>query len=243
VFYRKYHFAQTGDIEEFRKWQEGAAAEAARLASVLAELYVNSIATLTSAGDLVVTLGDVAENGPRWDQLISILPLIGHLPLGAIILKLGNREVKIPKALARKLEQFTEKERKSILVAAAAAKTDDEAEAIIKRGLAALSAPEHHIATNKNWISTLRGGPWTPKFQKLFEKAGLTLEDAANKVRIPAHAGPHPEAYHKEILDRLDEATRGKRGSEYKAALLDELHAIAREANTPGTKLNTLLTK
>jgi hypothetical protein len=80
VFYKNYRIARTGDAEEFRQWQQGAASEAARLASVLADLYVNSIATLTVAGDLVVTLGDLADNGPRWDQLVSILPFIGHLP-------------------------------------------------------------------------------------------------------------------------------------------------------------------
>jgi hypothetical protein len=137
---------------------------------------------------------------------------------------------------------LTDKERKSILVAVAAAKTDDEAAAIIKRGIAG-QAPEHHIATNKNWLSTLQGGPWSPEFEKLFRKAGLTLEDAANKVRIPAHYGPHPEAYHQEIFRRLSNATRAKKGGEYKQALLDELREIGNESATPGTMLNHLLTQ
>ena len=56
--------------------------------------------------------------------------------------------------------------------------------------------PVHHIATNKNWDSPARGGPWSPRFEKLFKKAGMSLDDAANKVAVPGHRGPHPEAYH-----------------------------------------------
>lgn len=110
--------------------------EAARLASVLAELYINSIATLTPSGDLVVTIGDIAERGPQWDQLISVLPLLGQLPIGAIIISLGSRRIKLSKAMARELEAFSPAERKVLLASAAAAKTDDEAAAIIKREIA-----------------------------------------------------------------------------------------------------------
>ena len=38
-------------------------------------------------------------------------------------------------------------------------------------------------------------------------KAGMTLEDAANKVEVPGHSGPHPEAYHKAVYTRLEKAT------------------------------------
>ena len=63
--------------------------------------------------------------------------------------------------------------------------------------------PLHHIATNKNCISTLRGGPWSPKLAKIFKKAKMKLNDKANKVRIPGHKGPHAEAYHQRIYDCL----------------------------------------
>ena len=101
VFYKKYKYARRGDLADFREWQKGSTAEAAQLASVLAEFYVNSIATLTPAGDLTVTVGDVAENGPHWNQLLSILPYIGHLPVLAVTLRIGGREAKIPKAVAQ----------------------------------------------------------------------------------------------------------------------------------------------
>jgi len=71
----------------------------------------------------------------------------------------------------------------------------------------------------------------------------MTLQDAANKVEIPGHFGPHPEAYHQAIFDRLTSATAGLSGSGYAAALRAELNAIASEAQTAGTILNKLLTQ
>ena len=101
----------------------------------------------------------------------------------------------------------------------------------------------HHLATDKNLISTLRGGPWTPRFEAIFNKAGMTLQDAANKVEIPGHFGPHPEAYHQAIFDRLTSATAGLSGPGYEAALRAELNAVASEAQTAGSILNKLLTQ
>jgi hypothetical protein len=135
AFYKKYRFAQKGDYQEFRAWQRRATAEAARLASVLAELYAGSVASISPAGDLVVAIGDFADNGPRWQQLLSVLPLLGHLPIGAIIIKLGTRQIKISKPTARKLEELSSEQRKILMSQAAAAKTDDEAAAIIKHGV------------------------------------------------------------------------------------------------------------
>jgi hypothetical protein len=34
------------------------------------------------------------------------------------------------------------------------------------------------MATNKNFMSTARGGPWSPKFKALFDKAGIDLDEA-----------------------------------------------------------------
>ncbi len=99
----------------------------------------------------------------------------------------------------------------------------------------------HHLATNKNWVSTLRGGPWSPRFDKLFRKAGLTLEDVANKIAMPGHAGPHSEAYHEAIYDRLTKATRSLSGEKYKDALMQELTLLANEVSTPGTAIHRLL--
>jgi len=58
----------------------------------------------------------------------------------------------------------------------------------------------HHIATDKNWISDSSGGPWSPVFEEYFEGAGLELNDPANLVEVEGHVGPHPRAYHEEVL-------------------------------------------
>jgi hypothetical protein len=104
--------------------------------------------------------------------------------------------------------------------------------------------PIHHICTNKNELSEASGGPWTPLFEDVFAKAGMSLDDSANLVRIKGHQGPHPREYHQEVLDRIQRATEGCRGvARCRSALEEELARIARELTTPGTRLRKLLTK
>jgi RHS repeat-associated protein len=104
--------------------------------------------------------------------------------------------------------------------------------------------PLHHIATNKNMISLARGGPWTPRFEKLFRGAGMRLNDALNKAPLPGHRGPHPEAYHKAVYDRLVQSVQGLKSNTnaYREALQGELRALQRDVTTPGTHLHRLLT-
>ncbi|HZI10531.1 MAG TPA: AHH domain-containing protein [Myxococcus sp.] len=112
-----------------------------------------------------------------------------------------------------------------------------------KAGLGA-KKPSHHLATNKNDVSTARGGPWTPEFRRIFRKAGMELEDTENIVDVPGHKGPHPREYHELVFNRLSEATEGCRKVEAcRKALAAELEKLAREATTPGTKINRLLTE
>ena len=92
--------------------------------------------------------------------------------------------------------------------------------------------------TNKDRLSTNQGGPWTPVFEKMAAKAGMTLEDAANRVRVDGHAGPHPEAYHAEVLDRLSNATEGLQGDAYSRAFREALAKIRTDVGTPGSLLN-----
>jgi RHS repeat-associated protein len=105
------------------------------------------------------------------------------------------------------------------------------------------AASIHHICTNKNCISTATGGPWTPRFEALFEKAGLSLEDAINKAVVVGHQGPHPQAYHQEIFRRISQATSGLSGGAYQQALQHELGAISAEITTTGSTLNKMVTK
>jgi hypothetical protein len=102
----------------------------------------------------------------------------------------------------------------------------------------------HHIATICNDTSSARGGPWTPRFRKIFAKAGMTLDDPANRMPLPGHYGPHPERYHQIVLKELDTATASCRSIvECRAALTEILKALAKDIATPGTELNQLVTR
>jgi hypothetical protein len=102
----------------------------------------------------------------------------------------------------------------------------------------------HHLATVENEKSPARGGPWTPAFEEIFAKAGMSLEDEANKVTLLGHFGPHPEEYHAEIFKRLQEAIeRCGTQQECKGRLMEALKKIADEVCTPGTKLHRLITR
>ena len=102
----------------------------------------------------------------------------------------------------------------------------------------------HHIATNKNDKSDVFGGPWTPRFRELFEKAGMSLDDPANIIYLIGHKGPHPEVYHQEIFDRLSQAVATCRSrAECKRMLIDALDEIAGDICKPGSRLGKLLIK
>jgi RHS repeat-associated protein len=82
----------------------------------------------------------------------------------------------------------------------------------------------HHIATNK----AIKSG-FTAAFERIFAKAGMKLDDVANKVLLPGHAGRHAPAYHQYVLGRLQQATHGLTGPQAAAALRAELNALAKE--------------
>ncbi|SEK38498.1 A nuclease family of the HNH/ENDO VII superfamily with conserved AHH [Stigmatella aurantiaca] len=106
------------------------------------------------------------------------------------------------------------------------------------------AGPVHHICTNKNLVSAATGGPWTPLCERIFKKAGMTLEDAANKVQLTGHEGPHPELYHKKVVSRLQDAVSRCRTTEAcRANLKEELAKIAEELTTPGSLLRRLIVK
>jgi len=104
--------------------------------------------------------------------------------------------------------------------------------------------PTHHICTNKNTKSAVSGGPWTPQCEEIFEKAGMSLEDVANKVRLKGHEGPHPELYHREVVERLGRAVKPCKTAETcRVRLVNELAKIANELLTPGSKLRSYIVK
>ncbi|WP_268811435.1 AHH domain-containing protein [Archangium violaceum] len=102
----------------------------------------------------------------------------------------------------------------------------------------------HHLCTNKNDISENNGGPWTPDFETLFARAGMSLDDPANIVYLRDHKGPHPEAYHSDIFKRLsDKLKLCRTRADCRAKLVEELDRIADDVCTPGSTLNKLATR
>ncbi|HEX5752682.1 MAG TPA: AHH domain-containing protein [Archangium sp.] len=102
----------------------------------------------------------------------------------------------------------------------------------------------HHLATNKNDISERSGGPWTPRFEQLFELAGMSLDAAENLVYLKGHKGPHPEAYHEAVFEKLNSELRDCGPvPRCKAKLLQALGKLAEDICTPGSRLHRLVTK
>jgi len=102
----------------------------------------------------------------------------------------------------------------------------------------------HHIATICNDKSTARGGQWTPRFREIFAKAGMTLDDPANKMPLPGHYGPHPERYHEIVFRELRDATTTCRTvAMCREALTGQLRKLAKQIATAGTELNRLVTR
>ncbi|AEI64993.1 AHH domain-containing protein [Corallococcus macrosporus] len=116
--------------------------------------------------------------------------------------------------------------------------------AMAAQGMRGGRSEKHHLATNKNSRSAARGGPWTPRFKRLFKKAGMRLEDPENIVPVKGHRGPHPQQYHELVFADLDAATAHCRSvSACRSALQSALRRLAKEITTRGTELNLLLTR
>jgi HNH/Endo VII superfamily nuclease toxin with a HHH motif len=124
--------------KEFREWQRGSSQQAARYASIWAEVYLSSIASLTAAGDLVVTVSDIAEEGLSWQHLLIALPFVPHLPGAIRSVKLkfkGGRAVEIEGPLLQELRQLNTVEYELVTRPVATAQTPEEAIARIKHAL------------------------------------------------------------------------------------------------------------
>ena len=105
-------------------------------------------------------------------------------------------------------------------------------------------AKRHHLATDKNDISDASGGPWTPLFKRLFDRAGMSLDDPANIVHLMGHVGPHPKEYHEDVFSRLRAALGNcQTQADCHKRLTSALDKIAGEVCTSGSKLNKLATR
>ncbi|MCL6508391.1 MAG: RHS repeat-associated core domain-containing protein, partial [Bryobacteraceae bacterium] len=126
--------------ELLRSIQQERAKLAAQYAFVLASLYYEGIASITAAGDVIVSLNDFLENGFKWSQLVAILPLAGM----AVTLRIGNKEIQLTDDVARALNRFDDAIREKYLRELADAASDADRITIGQRIIAAsdeVSAP------------------------------------------------------------------------------------------------------
>ncbi|NNC15125.1 AHH domain-containing protein [Corallococcus exiguus] len=116
--------------------------------------------------------------------------------------------------------------------------------AVATGGPVEVPGPKHHIASDKFSTSTANGGPWTPRYQRIFDKGGMSLNDPENQVDVPGHRGPHPREYHERVHQRLEQVTSTcKTIDQCREALKGALRVLASEIVQKGSFLNKLVTR
>jgi hypothetical protein len=91
-------------------------------------------------------------------------------------------------------------------------------------GLEIKAGELHHIASNK----AINSG-FTKEYQEIFNKAGMRLDDAANKIFLEGHSGGHTIKYKQYVLDYLKGSTEGLSGDAYKKALQGSLDDLGKQ--------------
>ena len=101
----------------------------------------------------------------------------------------------------------------------------------------------HRIATRTDLRAASAARPWTPRFEELFARAGMSLKDPLNLIYLQEHAVPHSEAYHQAIFERLQATLEGcgDQGT-CEGVLRMALRRLAAELCTPDTDLSSLVT-
>ncbi len=219
------HRSGRGDAPaEFVEWRKKAYAEAAQNAAVLAEIHLGTIAGLTPAGDLVVAVNDVAENGITWNTVLQALPLIGKaLPYigGAIILKIGSKsggtaqEIEITQKTLQKLKGLPLAKQRAITKAAAELRDAKKAAEYIAQE--ADEATVTRAASTATEYAARLGKATTKDYAKTFIDANPKL---AGKV-VVHHAVPqHVLKKYPGVLD------------EYELHSLENLRGILKDKNS-----------
>jgi hypothetical protein len=151
VHLRKYRIGRSRSVEEFIAWRKQSAQEAAAEAAKIAEIYYGALASLTPAGDLLVTLDDIDRNGVSLSHALILLPGMALLrgKIKGFVLKFaGGKPLKVSEELLKKLSKLPKKTLENLVAKVRKAKTPKEALNIIDDGVKRV--PGHHIATDKN---------------------------------------------------------------------------------------------
>jgi len=84
----------------------------------------------------------------------------------------------------------------------------------------------HHIISDK----AIESG-FTDAYKKIFDRAGMSLNDPLNKMILPGHSGGHTKEYKQFVLRYITDATNGLSGEKAKAALTKALKDLREMLN------------
>jgi hypothetical protein len=215
-------------------------AAAERFGKALGGVGLRVLVTLAGA-KVSRNLPEVPQGG-LWTQLSPPrFALMGGGTKGGFMVSAGTRaQVSIADGTVVLMGISANMTASAAVSAATAARTAGACRDAANKG----DARGHHIATNKNDISSASGGPWTPLFEELFARAGMSLDDPANLIYLMNHQGPHHEQYHREVYRTLEDALKNCRSQRTcREKLIRALDKLAGELCTPGSTLNKLATK
>jgi hypothetical protein len=170
-----------------------------------------SAAARTGAGKVVMGVSWAAKGGKAVFKQFTKLTADQATRITRLIAKLSQKDVDRLIAQLDNLERSAKAPWKSY---------EDLIDVYIKK----LPTEIHHLASNK--------GTWAKKFQKLFDRAGIDLDDAVNRIDLPGHIGRHTEKYHQWVYDQLEAAVGTRTGQAAKDALTKALDKIRKALET-----------
>jgi HNH/ENDO VII superfamily nuclease len=225
---------------EAARTQEQLEAVAARFGKAIGGVGFRVLVTVAGA-KLAKGLPEVPRGG-MWGHLSPPrFAFAGGASRGGFLVSAGTRaQVSVANGTVVLMGVSSNTVASAVSSAVASSRTTGECRDASDRG----DAKGHPLATDKNDISDVNGGPWTPLFKRLFDRAGLSLDEPANIVYLVGHVGPHPKEYHEEVFRRLqDELGECQTQAACRSSLISALEGIARDVCTPGSKLNKLATR
>lgn len=164
VHLRKYKIGRSRSAAEFADWRKSSAQEAAAYAATMAELYYGAIGSLTSSGDVFVTIDDIGRNGLSWNHLLLALPLMTTFRRGlsrlTIVVK-GGKKLEIAGTLLTELASLPAKKARELIAKAQRAKTPEKAIEILQDGVKAATAKPPPKGAAGAAKSAARRGPQT----------------------------------------------------------------------------------
>jgi hypothetical protein len=137
VHLRKYKIGRSRNPDEFAAWRKESAKEAAAEAAVIAELYYGALASLTPAGDLIVTIDDVDRNGVSLSHALILLPGMALFrgKIKGFVLKIaGGKQLRVSGELLKKLGKLPKETLEKLVAKVRRAKTQKDAIDILEKG-------------------------------------------------------------------------------------------------------------